>query len=67
MAAAEKNAPSAVAKIAKALAQTGADAVVKLGFKRSDMLLFSVYTLGPSDKPSQRYVGLAKLAFFQLK
>lgn len=67
VAAAQKNASGAFAKVAKALAQTGADLVVKLGFKRSDMLLFSVYSLGPADKPSQSYVGLAKLVFIKTK
>lgn len=66
-AAAVKKAPTGVEKLFKAIAETGADAAVKLGFKRGDMLLFSVYTLGPSDKPSQRYIGLAKFAFIKVK
>ncbi len=53
-------------KIAKALAQTGADLAIKAGAKRQDKLLFSVFTLGPASKPAHRYLGLAKLVFVEL-
>jgi hypothetical protein len=53
--------------IVKAVAQSGANLAVKIGFKREDKMLFSTYTLGSASKPSERYLGFAKVVFIQLK
>lgn len=67
VAASQKSVPEGLGKLAKALAESSADAIVKLGFKRSDMLVFSVYTRGPDNKPTERYLGVLKMAFIELK
>ncbi len=67
VAASQQGVKGVMGDIAKALAQSGADLVVKVGFKRSDKLLFSVYTLGPDNKPTERYLGVLKMAFIELK
>ena len=53
--------------LAKAIAQTGADLVVKVGYRREDKVLFSYFTLGPASKPTERYLGLAKVVFIKVK
>ena len=65
--ASQKGKSGVLGDIVKAVAQSGADLVVKVGFKRDDKFLFSLYTLGPASKPSERYVGLAKFIFVQAK
>lgn len=65
--ASQKGVTGVIGDIVKAVAQSGADLVVKVGFKRSDMKLFSVFTLGPDNKPSERYIGVLKMAFFEMK
>jgi hypothetical protein len=65
--ASQKGVTGVIGDIVKAVAQSGADLVVKVGFKRSDMKIFSVFTLGPDNKPSERYIGVLKMAFFELK
>jgi hypothetical protein len=67
VAATQKGMTGVIGDIVKAVAQSGADLVVKVGYKRTDMLLFSVFTLGPDNKPAERYVGVLKMAFFELK
>ena len=67
VAASQKNVTRVFKDIAKAVAQTGSDLVVKLGFKREDKLLFSFFTLGPASNPSKRFVGFGKLIFIELK
>jgi hypothetical protein len=67
VAASQKGAKGVLGDIVKAVAQSGADLVVKAGYKRSDMKLFSVYTLGPSNKPIERYVGVLKMVFVEMK
>jgi hypothetical protein len=67
VAASQKGVPEVLGKFAKAVAESSADAIVKLGFKRSDKFLFSVYTLGPDKKPTERYLGMLKMAFIELK
>ncbi|MBN2875460.1 MAG: hypothetical protein JXM71_10235 [Spirochaetales bacterium] len=64
--ASQKNTGGVLGDIAKALAESGADLVVKAGFKRDDKLIFSVYTLGPASKPLERYIGFAKFVFIEL-
>lgn len=67
VAASQKGVSGIIGDITKAVAQSGADLVVKVGFKRDDKLLFSLYTLGPASKPSERYIGLAKFIFVPAK
>ncbi len=67
VAASQKGVTGVLGDITKALAQSGADLVVKVGFKRSDMFLFSTYTLGSSSDPKERYVGFAKVVFIPVK
>jgi len=67
VAASQKGVSGVLADITKAVAQTGANLVIKLGFTRTDSLLFSTYTLGPSKKPSEQYIGLAKVVFIEVK
>jgi len=62
-----KDAPDLIKKIAGALAESGADLVVKLGYSRSNVYLFSVYTLGTNSAPKERYLGFAKVVFIALK
>jgi len=65
--ASQKNSPDALKDLAKAVAQSGADLAVKIGFKRDDKFLFSFFTLGPDSKPSKRYIGLVKFVFIKIK
>jgi hypothetical protein len=67
VAASQQGVKGVLGDIVKAVAQSGADLVVKVGFKRSDKLLFSVFTLGPSSKPTERYAGMLKMVFVELK
>lgn len=63
----QKGVTGVLKDIVKAVAQSGADLVVKVGFKRDDKLLFSFFTLGPKANPSSRYIGLGKFIFLELK
>ena len=67
VAASQKGVSGVLADITKAVAQTGANLVIKMGFTRTDSLLFSTYTLGSSKKPTEQYVGLAKVLFIEVK
>jgi hypothetical protein len=67
VAASQKGVTGVIGDIVKAVAQSGADLVVKAGFKRTDMKLFSVYTLGSTNKPVERYVGVLKMVFVEMK
>jgi hypothetical protein len=67
VAATTKGVTGVMKDIAKAVAQSGADLVVKVGFKRDDKILFSFFTLGPASKPSKRYLGFGKAIFIELK
>ncbi len=62
----QKGVTGVLRDIVKAVAQSGADLVVKVGFKRDDKLLFSFFTLGPASKPSVRYLGFGKFIFIEL-
>ncbi|MBU0926589.1 MAG: hypothetical protein KKA67_02465 [Spirochaetes bacterium] len=66
VAASQKGAPELLKQFAKAVAQTGADLVVKAGFRRDNNVLYSTFTLGPDSKPSARYLGFAKFVFIKL-
>lgn len=63
----QEGATGVLKDIAKAIAQTGADLVVKVGYKRENKVLFSYFTLGPASKPTERYLGLAKFVFIKVK
>jgi len=63
----QKGVTGVLKDIVKALAQSGADLVVKVGFKRDDQLLFSFFTLGPKANPSSRYIGFGKFIFIELE
>ncbi len=67
VAASQKGVSGVLADITKAVAQTGANMVIKMGFTRTDSLLFSTFTLGSSKKPSERYIGLGKVIFIEVK
>jgi hypothetical protein len=67
VAASQKGVRGVLADITKAVAQTGANLVIQMGFTRADSLLFSTFTLGPSKKPSEQYIGLAKVIFIEVK
>jgi hypothetical protein len=62
----QKGVTGVLRNIVKAVAQSGADLVVKVGFKRDDKLLFSFFTLGPASNPSSRYIGFGKFVFIEL-
>ncbi len=47
--------------------QNGVGVFAKLVSSRTDMKLFSTFTIGPSKKPLERYVGLAKFVFSKIK
>lgn len=47
--------------------QNGVGAFAKLVSSRSDMKLFSTFTIGPAKKPLERYIGLAKFVFIKIK
>jgi len=64
--ASQKGVTGVLKDIAKAVAQSGADLVLKVGFKRDDNLLFSFFTLGPASNPSKRYLGFGKFVFIEL-
>lgn len=66
MAESQKGVTGVLKDIVKAVAQSGADLVVKVGFKREDKMLFSFFTLGPTTKPSARYIGFGKFIFIEL-
>lgn len=67
VAASQKNVTGVLKDIAKAVAQTGADLVVKVGYRREDKLLFSFFTLGPASNPSKRFIGFGKFVFIAVK
>ncbi len=47
--------------------QNGVGVFAKLVSSRNDMKLFSTFTIGPSKKPLERYIGLAKFIFIKIK
>jgi len=63
----QKGVTGVLKDIVKAVAESGADLVVKVGFKRDDKLLFSFFNLGPKANPSSRYVGFGKFVFIELE
>lgn len=67
VAASQKGVSGVLADITRAVAQTGANLVIKMGFSRTDSLVFSTFTLGPSKKPTEQYIGLAKVLFIEVK
>jgi len=67
VAASQKGVTGVIGDIMKAVAQTGADLAVKVGYRRDDKLLFSFFTLGPASKPAERFIGMAKVIFIQVK
>ncbi len=67
VAASQKGVSGVLANITKKVAQTGANLVIERGFARTDSLLFSTFTLGSSKKPLERYIGLGKVIFIEVK
>ena len=67
VAASQKGVSDGLKKFSRALAQSKADLVVKVGFKRHDKLFLSYFTLGPASKPSQQYLGMAKFIFIKVR
>lgn len=62
---AKSNSSVEAEKIAMAIAGKVAGGVALL-YKRADHVFYSTFTLGPASKPSERYLGVAKL-FIKIK